>query len=1035
MKTTPFINPCHLFLFVLLLAFGPSRTYAQKELWGTVTTSPLYILPVYYNNGAVVKTDSIGNILTVVHVFDSVNGRVPNATLLQASNGKIYGTTGLGGFADGGTLFEYDPAIDSFRVLVKFGEPAFPYSGPVSGLIEGSPGILYGEMRSGGQIFTYDIAANTIHFAISLPFFSTGILTQQVAFSGPLYKASDGYIYGTANYSDYPAGFPNVGSVVRIDPATNVFSILYPFIHSGVYGSGPVGGLVERAGKLYGLTYNGGIYGSAPGNGVVFEYDISSGTYTKKMDFKDSTGTHPFVPFLKAASGKYYGYTFGGIDALGSYDETLYEYDPATNVESRKYGFSSATYLIGVNPTTLMQASNGKLYGSCERGLFEYDIAGNSMRSAASFTLGTWQKLVEICRKPAYKYFGNGGDTICSGSSFSFDLHCSNATSFAWMHNGVADPSQTTGILSLSPAAVADSGTWVCTMTNECGTTTTSIHLTVATLPLAGVITGAATVCVGAAMTLSDAVTGGAWTSGSTSIATVGPTGVVNGVAAGTAVISYTLSGSCGTAFTSHSVIVNPLPSAGSISGVTNVCELASTTLTDPVAGGTWSSGATSIVTVGPTGIVTGVSTGTTSISYVVANSCGTATATTTVTVDPLPVAGTIMGTATLCPGLSSLLTDMSAGGIWSSGSTGIASIVSTGSVTAIAAGTTIISYTVANGCGTAVATHSLTVDPLPDAGIITGVLSVCAGSSSSLSDTAAGGVWSSAPTSIATITTTGVVTGISMGTASISYTVVNSCGTARAVSLFAVNPLPDAGTITGILHVCVAGNTALSNLVTGGTWSSSTPSLATVSGTGLVSGLVAGTCDITYSMTNGCGTAVTSVTVTIDPLPYAGTITGSDSVCIMESISLTASVGGGTWSSSLLTTIVDVSGMVTGVSAGIDTIKYTVTNSCGSVYAAFPVLVGSFPGCLTAIGPIINPLDDGVTIYPNPASKTFTVWSKSAGIMNLFSIEGRKEGMYHISAGTNSLNLPEGLAAGVYFVNFVGEGETNNMVKLIVEP
>ncbi|MEO0038852.1 MAG: hypothetical protein RIQ59_2063 [Bacteroidota bacterium] len=68
---------------------------------------------------------------------------------------------------------------------------------------------------------------------------------------------------------------------------------------------------------------------------------------------------------------------------------------------------------------------------------------------------------------------------------------------------------------------------------------------------------------VGGTIQLTHTVPGGTWTSGSSSIASVNPTtGLVTGVAGGTAVITYT---SCGLS-TTYSVTVNALPSISSIS-------------------------------------------------------------------------------------------------------------------------------------------------------------------------------------------------------------------------------------------------------------------------------------------------------------------------------------------------------------------------------------------------------------------------------------------------------------------------------------
>jgi hypothetical protein len=79
--------------------------------------------------------------------------------------------------------------------------------------------------------------------------------------------------------------------------------------------------------------------------------------------------------------------------------------------------------------------------------------------------------------------------------------------------------------------------------------------------------------------------------------------------------------------------------------------------------------------------------------------------------------------------------------------------------------------------------------------------------------------------------------------------------------------------TINGTLNICVSLTTQLtgSGLPAATTpWVSGTPSVATVSNTGLVTGISAGTSQITYTDSNGCST---SVTVTVYPLPSTSLI------------------------------------------------------------------------------------------------------------------------------------------------------------------
>ena len=305
-----------------------------------------------------------------------------------------------------------------------------------------------------------------------------------------------------------------------------------------------------------------------------------------------------------------------------------------------------------------------------------------------------------------------------------------------------------------------------------------------------------------------------------------------------------------------------PYPSI--ILGAGTVCAGSSTTLTDSVSGGIWSSSNTSIATIGSTGIVSGVSEGTTTISYTVTNNYGTAYATKVFTVNPLPNAGTITGTATVCAVSTTALSNATTGGVWSSSATGVATVGSTGVVSAVAAGTATISYTVTNGCGSALATRVVTVNPLPSAGTITGTATVCAVSTTALSNATTGGVWSSSATGVATVGSTGVVSAVAAGTATISYTVTNGCGSALATRVVTVNPLPSAGTITGTATVTAGSTTTLSNATTGGAWSSSATGIATVGSTGVVSGVTAGTATISYTVNNSCGSAVATQLVTI---------------------------------------------------------------------------------------------------------------------------------------------------------------------------
>ncbi|WP_253810023.1 Ig-like domain-containing protein, partial [Hydrotalea flava] len=145
------------------------------------------------------------------------------------------------------------------------------------------------------------------------------------------------------------------------------------------------------------------------------------------------------------------------------------------------------------------------------------------------------------------------------------------------------------------------------------------------------------------------------------------------------------------------------------------------------------------------------------------------------ITVNPLPTVQPInTGSGQVCAGSSLTVSDATPGGVWSSSNTSVATIDNSGKITAIAAGTTTITYTVTNGSGcTTSVSAPFTVNPLPTVQPInTGSGQVCAGSNLTVSDATPGGVWSSSNTSVASISASGVITAISAGTTTITYTV-----------------------------------------------------------------------------------------------------------------------------------------------------------------------------------------------------------------------------------------------------------------------
>ncbi len=229
--------------------------------------------------------------------------------------------------------------------------------------------------------------------------------------------------------------------------------------------------------------------------------------------------------------------------------------------------------------------------------------------------------------------------------------------------------------------------------------------------------------------------------------------------------------------------------------------------------------------------------------------------------------------------------------------------------------------------------------------GPVTGTSSMCVGSIYILTDTTAGGTWTSSNTSIATVgSSSGFVMGNAVGTATITYTV----GSGYVTKTVTVNPLPFADTISGPSIVCTGATITLTDASVGGIWNA-TNTNASVSG-GYVTGVSAGVDVIQYIVINSCGASIATKAITVNPSPYAGSITGPSVVCVAASITLTDTATGGTWSATSSNATV-AGGTVTGVTSGSVDIHYTVTNSCGSAVAYIVMSVRELPVALAISG------------------------------------------------------------------------------------
>lgn len=282
------------------------------------------------------------------------------APLVQGSDGNLYGSTDYGEGLKGGTLFKITPA--GTYVLLNF-----PYGSTPNGLLQGVDGTLYGTTK-------YSSSLSGTVFKITL----SGVLTTMYTFCtqtncadgllpiGGLVQASDGNFYGTT----YEGGAFSEGTVFKITP-TGTFTTLYTFCTQACLdGAHPMAGLVQgNDGDLYGTTSEGG----TAGNGTIFKITLD-GLLTTLYSFCVQTcsdGMHPTAALVQGSDGNFYGTTNGDPYCLGGSPNcgTLFQVTPS-GAFTLLHTFCSVTLCAdGRAPDApLLQATNGTFYGSDQLG-------------------------------------------------------------------------------------------------------------------------------------------------------------------------------------------------------------------------------------------------------------------------------------------------------------------------------------------------------------------------------------------------------------------------------------------------------------------------------------------------------------------------------------------------------------------------------------------------------------------------------------------------------------------------------------------
>jgi uncharacterized repeat protein (TIGR03803 family) len=369
--------------------------------------------------------------------YSSLGPYWPSGSLMQASNGKLYGVNPIKGDNGKGSIFRIETDGENYTELIQF--DGTNGSGPIGSLFEANDGMLYGLAEQGGandlgviyklnldgtnfiKLFDFDGTTTGKIFSgsplkltqVGAYLFGTtsadlssnngslyrisldGAFTKFKEFpeeftrpAGQLLLASDGYLYGLAGKGG-PAG---VGGIYKIKSDGTEYATVYSFdkLKDGfAYGNS----LIEDTdGYLYGMTYGLG----SNGLGVIFKIKKDGTGFEKLLDFNGSNGGTPMGALTRASNGLLYGVgnIFNGAAGDGYYGLAFRIAKDGSGYQ-KLIDFNNES--VGISPYgTLVQASDGNLYGVNAYGgttnegvIFKMDLDGNNYGHIVDFEYGT----------------------------------------------------------------------------------------------------------------------------------------------------------------------------------------------------------------------------------------------------------------------------------------------------------------------------------------------------------------------------------------------------------------------------------------------------------------------------------------------------------------------------------------------------------------------------------------------------------------------------------------------------------------------
>lgn len=353
------------------------------------------------SGGRIIEWDPVDNTISLKYDFSLESGAYPTGCLITMYD-KVYGLTDSYGKYKCGTIFEFDPVLDSFKVKTHLGKADLGNN--LQGGLTLYKGNLYGVSVDGGESgcgVIYKFNPENREYSKILDF-------DAAIASAPTTSMSlhNDKLYGITN----KGGIYLSGTIYEFDPLTSSIIKRYDlkdFDYSATE-------LTFYDGKFYGIRSK---LWAHYYYGYIFSWDPVTGIYQVEFEFpEDVLQKGPFV--LTLFNNKFYGATNG----------PLFEWDPQTKIYTPYYIPGNFTFRYPLGQLTL---HNNRLFGCARYGaagsdgyIFSWDPATNSLQEEYEFDYspsGWWPGQDLISYKDRLFGVARGGGLFHEGTAFSLD--------------------------------------------------------------------------------------------------------------------------------------------------------------------------------------------------------------------------------------------------------------------------------------------------------------------------------------------------------------------------------------------------------------------------------------------------------------------------------------------------------------------------------------------------------------------------------------------------------------------------------------